>query len=172
MFVTDLDVFRALDLTDKAMAESFFLKQIDMKAEAMKSELKLKDEAMKSESKLKEEVMKVELKGMEEAIASDKILIEMLNKKIIEKDLELYRTNGRMNLRSMFELMLHICVSENPSRAPLKTVSEKIDYIMSLKDNEAKGKFTKNLRAATEEYGCDLHKFRDTISQSIHVQHN
>ena len=90
------------------MADSFLLKQIEMKDVAMKSELRWKDEA---------------IKGKDEAISSNKLLIDKLNEDIIKKDLELCQTKGLMNIRGMFELLLKICVSEQPANARLKLIT-------------------------------------------------
>ena len=59
----DLDVYHTLASTNKVMADSFLLKQIEMKD--------------------------VAIKGKEEAISSNKLLIDKLNEEIIRKDLGL-----------------------------------------------------------------------------------
>ena len=104
----DLDIYHTLASTNKVMADSFLLKQIEMKDVAMKSELRWKDEA---------------IKGKDEAISSNKLLIAKLNEEIIKKDLELCQTKGLMNIRGMFELLLKICVSEQPANARLKLIT-------------------------------------------------
>ena len=149
----DLDIYHTLASTNKVMADSFLLKQIEMKD--VKSELRWKDEA---------------IKGKDEAISSNKLLIDKLNEEIIKKDLELCQTKGLMNIRGMFELLLKICVSEQPANARLKTVSQQIDHIMSLKNNQSNGKHTKELLAATAECGSNLHAFYGSLSRSIHGQ--
>ena len=70
----------------------------------------------------------------------------------------------------MFELLLKICVSEQPAKTRLKTVSQQIDHIMSLKNNQSSGKHTKELLAATAECGSNLHVFYGSLSRSIHGQ--
>ena len=181
----DLDIYHTLASTNKVMADSFLLKQIEMKDVAMKSELRWKDvnselrwkdEAIKGKDeaiKGKDEVIKGKdevIKGKDEAISSNKLLIDKLNEEIIKKDLELCQTKGLMNIRGMFELLLKICVSEQPANARLKTVSQQIDHIMSLKNNQSNGKHTKELLAATAECGSNLHAFYGSLSRSIHGQ--
>ncbi len=58
-FAIDMDVFHALALTNKAMADSYLLNHIAMKEEIMNSKLKLLEEA--KDMKLKEEIMKSRL---------------------------------------------------------------------------------------------------------------
>ncbi len=157
MFAKDLGVFHMLALQDKAIADSFLQSNIEMKEEAMKSALK-------------EKVDLIEAKN--EIISSKNFLIELLNAQNVRKDLELCQTRGLMNMRGVFELFLKVCIAEYPtarSAAPLKTVSQQIDYVMNVKIEEKSiAKHTKVLRDQTDKFGCNLHEFYATLSRSIH----
>ena len=92
-----------------------------------------------------------------------------------EKELMLLQTKGLMNLRGMFELLIDICVGENPldqklRKASLRTASQKIAHVMSLIDTNYLGSFTQGLLTITAELKCDLHAFYGSLSEDIHGQ--
>jgi hypothetical protein len=137
----------------------------------MKSGIKAQQDKIEYISTSKDEIVKSKQDSIDfisEIVKSKLDMIDLLNKRAVEKELEFYRSRGLMNLRGVFELLLTICVSENPPSRYLRTVTQRIDYITSLRDSKIEGKHTRELLKITKDLGCNLHSFYHVLNDEIH----
>jgi hypothetical protein len=195
-FHRDWSAFESLLKTDEKKAKRYLKSSLESASKSNEEAIKSKDEFIKSKDetitmlvksneeaikskdefiKSKDETFTMLVKSNERTIKSMETTMNIMCTAAADKELMLLQTKGLMNLRGMFELLIDICVGENPldqklKKANLRTASQKIAHVMSLIGTNYLGSFTKGLLTITTELQCDLHAFYGSLSEDIHGQ--
>ncbi len=162
-----------IDLLSEEAISKEISKDKDETIKSMRDKIDLlsKEAISKEISKCKDEAIKCKdeaIKCKDEVIKSMRDTIDLLTEEAIDKELKFHQLRGRVNLRGMFEMLLWICVSENPSNREMQTITtQQIDHITSLRDSKCQGQYTRKLLTTMEELDCDLHDFDSLLCENM-----